>query len=56
MHHVGTAALSYLQIIAALRGFCPPVALVHGYYPTNSAAYFKNDSYSQALSGKFFEI
>jgi hypothetical protein len=31
-------------------------ALVHGYYPTNSAAYFKNDSYSQALSGKFFEI
>src|SRR3954447_24472244 len=30
--------------------------LVHGYCPTNSVAYFKNTSYSQALSGKFFEI
>jgi hypothetical protein len=39
-----------------VEGFVPEIALVHGYYPMNSAAYFKNASYSQALSGKFFEI
>ena len=32
------------------------VALVHGYYSTIPVAYFNNASYSQALSGKFFEI
>jgi hypothetical protein len=31
-------------------------ALVHGYDPINSAFYFIIVSYSQALSGKFFEI